>query len=276
MIDHQRVVAAIPNFNMAGNLPRLLGQVLAQNYDAVFVLDDASTDDSEEVVRGFGGDVTFVRSRENRGAGANRNQIIDQVDDGVLIHFIDADMELQTQDCANVARDLHARYAPRGVGLIGGLVTRADGVQEPHNYGAPFSLWGNVTSGFPLMIDRLSTRPALARTAERVTRPLAKDWPNLLEPPVPTETYWLHEGNLLIESSVLRSLGGYDPQLRSHEAQDLAIRLEASGLRRQFDPALHVLHHHIDVRGKSRGKWEYSAARYLIRKHGVYRWLTDR
>jgi N-acetylglucosaminyl-diphospho-decaprenol L-rhamnosyltransferase len=87
------VVAAIPNYNMGENLRRLLPQVLAQRYDAVFVLDDASTDDSADVVRGFGDDVRFVRSDTNRGAGANRNQIIDQVPDGVLIHFIDADME---------------------------------------------------------------------------------------------------------------------------------------------------------------------------------------
>jgi glycosyltransferase involved in cell wall biosynthesis len=139
MVEALPVVAAIPNYNMADSLRRLLPQVLAQHYDAVFVLDDASTDHSFDVVGEFGNEVKFVRSRENRGAGANRNQIIDQVGDRELIHFIDADMDLGTANTAAVARDVAARYADRGVGLIGGLVSRADGIQEPHNYGAVFS-----------------------------------------------------------------------------------------------------------------------------------------
>jgi GT2 family glycosyltransferase len=275
MVKELPVIAAIPNYNMADSLRRLLPQVLAQRYDGVFVLDDASTDHSVDVVSEFGNDVKFVRSRENRGAGANRNQIIDQVGDGVLIHFIDADMDLGTTETAAVAREVAARYADRGIGLIGGLVSRVDGSQEPHNYGAVFSLWGNITSGLPLLIDRLREKPRLAEGVQRLAEPIMRDWPNILEPPVAASAYWLHEGNMIVYSSLLRSLGGYDPTMRSHETQDLAIRLEKKGVKRQFDPSLRVLHHHIDVRGKNRNKWANRAALYLIRKHGIYRWLTD-
>jgi hypothetical protein len=48
------------------------------------------------VVCEFGDQVNLVRSNKNRGAGANGNQIIDHVDDGALIHFIDADMDVET------------------------------------------------------------------------------------------------------------------------------------------------------------------------------------
>ena len=136
------VVVAIPNFNMGASLCRLLPQVIAQGYDRVFVLDDASTDHSVDVVSEFGDEVTLVRSPENRGPGANRNQIIDHVDDGVIIHFIDADMDLATDGIPAVAREVVAMYADRGIGLIGGLVSRLDGGQEYYNYGAVFSLWG--------------------------------------------------------------------------------------------------------------------------------------
>ena len=98
MASQPPVVAAIPNYNMAASLRELLPQVLAQSYDRVFVLDDASTDDTVDVVDSFGGDVTLVRSPQNRGAGANRNQIIDHVADGTIIHFIDADMDLATTE----------------------------------------------------------------------------------------------------------------------------------------------------------------------------------
>src|SRR4029077_5074528 len=98
MAERLPVVAAIPNYNMGDNLGKLLPQVLAQRYDGVFVLDDASTDHSVEVIAQFDDEVKVVRSPENRGAGANRNQIIDYVGDGAIIHFIDADMDLATAE----------------------------------------------------------------------------------------------------------------------------------------------------------------------------------
>lgn len=270
------VIAAIPNYNMGENLRTLLPQVLMQGYDEVYVLDDASTDHSADVVAQFGSDVTLIRSRHNLGAGANRNQIIDRVCDGTLIHFVDADMELLTAAIPTAARELFARYADRGVGLIGGLVCRHDGSQEPHNYGAVFSAWGGLTSGLPLAVDRLRGRPRLAEALQRLVGPIMKDWPNILAPPSPTSAYWLHEGNMLVDARVLRALGGYDPVLRCHETQDLAIRMENRGILRQFDPAIKVMHLHIDVRGNNRSAWANSAVLQLIRKHGVLRWLCDR
>jgi len=50
MPNQSPVVAAIPNYNMADSLRKLLPQVLSQSYDGVFVLDDASTDDTVDVV----------------------------------------------------------------------------------------------------------------------------------------------------------------------------------------------------------------------------------
>ena len=269
------VVAAIPNYNMGDNLRRLLPQVVAQHYDAVFVLDDASTDDSADVVSQFGADVKFVRSRENRGAGANRNQIIDQVEDGALIHFIDADMDLETSEIPTVAREVAERYADRGVGMIGGLVTLANGRQEWCNHGAVLSLWGNATGLLQFSIDRLREKPRLAGAIRRIVAPAIRDWPNTLEPPAAAPAYWVHEGNMLVYSTIFRSIGGFDPALRAQEIQDLSTRLEKRGIKRQFDPSIRVVHHHIDVRGKNRHKWENNATRYLIRKHGLYRFLTD-
>ena len=269
------VVAAIPNFNMGDSLQRLIPQVLAQRYDRVFVLDDASTDHTVDVVSEFGDDVKLVRSQENRGAGANRNQIIPYVEDGAILHFIDADMDLETAEIPSVARELFARYANGGVGVIGGLVNRADGTQEPINYGAVYSVLGILSGIHVLLVDRYRDRPRLAGAIQRLASPIARDWPTLLDPPAPAPTYWVHEGNMLVDSTIFRSVGGYDPLLRSHEIQDLAIRLAKIGLKRQFDPSISVTHHHIDVRGRNRRKWETSAIMYLIRKHGVVRFLTE-
>jgi GT2 family glycosyltransferase len=275
MVSQVPVVAAIPNFNMAESLQRLIPQVLAQRYDGVYVLDDASTDHSVEVVKDFGGDVTLVRSPENRGAGANRNQIIDHVGGQAIIHFIDADMDLKTAETPLVARQLVDRYAERGVGVVGGLVTLADGGQEYCNYGAVFSLRGNLSSNVPRAIDQLKAKPRLARALRTATAATWSQWPDVLEPPAPGPAYWVHEGNMLVRAELFRSIGGYDSKLRHHEVQDLAIRLAKRRVKTQFDPSIHVVHQHIDVRGKSRNKWARDATRYLIRKHGLYRFLTD-
>jgi GT2 family glycosyltransferase len=276
MIRQSPIVAAIPNFNMAESLRRLIPQVLAQGYDGVYVLDDASTDHSVDVVEQYRSDVRMVRSAQNRGAGANRNQIIDQVGDDVIIHFIDADMDVKTAETASVAERVVGHYAQRGVGVVGGLVTLADGCQEYCNYGAVFSLWGNLSSNLPRIVDQLRARPRLARALGAVSGRMTSRWPDVLQPPAPAPAYWVHEGNMLIPSALFRSLGGYDAQLRHHEVQDLAIRLAKRGVKTQFDPSIHVVHQHIDVRGESRNKWAREASRYLIRKHGLYRFLTDR
>ena len=275
MASQPPVVAAIPNYNMADSLRKLLPQVLAQSYDGVYVLDDGSTDDTVDVVGSFGGGVTLVRSPRNKGAGANRNQIIDHVDDDAIIHFIDADMDLQTPQSPTVAREVVARYADRGVGLIGGLVSRLDGSQELDNYGAVFSLWGNSTALIQLLIDRIRARPRLAGAIRKALAPLLGQWPNILEPPVASPAYWVHEGNMLVHSGLFKAVGGYDPALREHEIQDLAIRLERMGVKRQFDPSISVVHREVDVRGGNRQRSVNKAALYLLRKHGLLRFVTD-
>lgn len=268
-----RVIAAIPNYNMGSHLRKLLPQVIEQGYDQVFVLDDGSTDDSVAVVKEFDGKVHLVASPANQGCTANRNQILKVVDGDELIHFIDADMDLVTDSTAEVARDLAARYADLGVGAIGGLVSRADGSQEPYNFGPAFSLKTHLT-GVPPVLDRLRTRPQVARTVQQAVGPIVKNYPNILDRPMPQRTYWLHEGNMLIYADVYKSIGGYDINMRNHGAQDLAIRLNQRGIKRWFDPSIEVVHHYIDVRGSKRKKQQYESLRYLVGKHGPKAWLT--
>ncbi|MET0896879.1 MAG: glycosyltransferase [Mycobacterium sp.] len=271
--EPKSVVAVIPNYNMGESLQRLLPQVLDQGYDRVLVLDDASTDDSAEVVAQFGTAVEMVRSPANQGAGANRNQVIGHVADADLIHFVDADMDLATDNMAAVAREVFSEHSGRGVGAVGGLVSRADGTQEPFNFGPVFGLWA-VVAAVPPMLDRLRHRPKLVNAIRRVGPPGKKDWPDVYVTPVARETYWLHEGNMLINAGVFRAVGGYDPRVRYHEAQDLAIRMNTMGVKRHFDPAIKVVHHYVDVRGKSRGKEERDSVRYLVKKHGLGRFIT--
>ena len=273
MSSQTPVIAAIPNYNMGSHLRKLLPQVIDQGYDRIYVFDDGSTDDSVAVVKEFDGQVEVMVAPENQGCTANRNQVLKVIDGDELIHFIDADMDLVTYNVADVAREVANRYVDEGVGAIGGLVSRADGSQEPYNFGPAFSLKTHLTA-VPPVLDRLRTRPQVARTVQQAVGPIVKNYPNILDRPAAQPTYWLHEGNMLIYADVYKSIGGYDINMRNHGAQDLAIRLEKKGIKRWFDPSLEVVHHYIDVRGRKRKKQQYESLRYLVGKHGPKAWLT--
>ncbi len=269
------VVAAVPNYNMGENLKSLIPALLNQEYAAVYVLDDASTDNSIDIVKSYGTDVNLIRGQENIGAGSNRNRIIGHVESAIL-HFIDADMELKTPDTPNVASDRFSYYQDQGVGVMGGLVSRKDSSQEPYNYGPRFCLKTNTTAGLPLIIDRLKDKPYTAVAARRLGQAIMKDWPNVLSHPTATKAFWVHEGNMFIPADLFNKIGGYDPKLRAHETQDLSLRLEQKGIKRQFDPSVEVVHHYIDVRGNQRNNEQLKAMAYLIHKHGILNWINPK
>src|SRR5512146_381971 len=108
MSEKLPVVVAIPNYNMADSLTVLLPQVLLQDYDDVYVLDDASTDHSRDGAEVYKPDGRFVAGSENIGPGGNRSRIIDALSRQAIIHFLDADMRLDSTGNPEIARDLMA------------------------------------------------------------------------------------------------------------------------------------------------------------------------
>jgi len=94
-VDQPRISVVVPTFDRAGLLPRSLGSVLGQTLPPfeVVVADDASSDDTERVVRELGsGLVRHVRLPERSGAQAARNLGIREAQ-GDWIAFQDSDDE---------------------------------------------------------------------------------------------------------------------------------------------------------------------------------------
>jgi glycosyltransferase involved in cell wall biosynthesis len=85
------VSAIIPTYNYAHFVGRAVSSVLAQTYADLecIVVDDGSTDDTEQVVATFGAAVQLVRQR-NQGLSAARNTGI-RAARGRYIAFLDAD-----------------------------------------------------------------------------------------------------------------------------------------------------------------------------------------
>jgi glycosyltransferase involved in cell wall biosynthesis len=69
------VSIVVPNYNYAKFLPRSLTSALGQDsaHGEVIVVDDASTDNSREVIGRFGASIRPVLRPQNRGQGAGMN-----------------------------------------------------------------------------------------------------------------------------------------------------------------------------------------------------------
>ena len=85
------VSVVIPNYNYARYVSQAIDSVLAQTYrhHEVIVINNGSTDNSAEVLRGYGDRIRWI-DQENRGQSGARNRGIEE-SRGELIAFLDAD-----------------------------------------------------------------------------------------------------------------------------------------------------------------------------------------
>lgn len=86
-----RVTAAITTYNRAGYVAEAVASVLAQTYTdyEVLIIDDGSTDNTEQVLTPYEGRIRLHR-QENQGRAAARNTAI-QLASGEYIAFLDSD-----------------------------------------------------------------------------------------------------------------------------------------------------------------------------------------
>ena len=69
------VSVIIPTFNRAGSVGRAVSSILYQTHGdyEIIVVDDGSTDQTQDVLAQFRGRITPIRHQENRGVSAARN-----------------------------------------------------------------------------------------------------------------------------------------------------------------------------------------------------------
>ncbi|MEO6109412.1 MAG: glycosyltransferase [Candidatus Saccharimonadales bacterium] len=271
MTSRLPIVAAIPNYNMGEQLRTLLPEVLKAGYDDVFLLDDNSSDGSLAITHSISPDIHIVSGGENKGAGANRNRILTALSQESIVHFLDADVVLNTPHMADAIRKVLSK---EDFGFITGLVKTPDGFQSVWNYGPRQSLYSGRGAGFQGQIGALlSHNPDEARNIREQHIQLLSPWPDPLSPPIPRPIYWGIESNMIINSRVFKAMGGFDETLREHEIQDVAIRMASLGLGRFFEPSLSVTQYTVNVREYDRSREARQAESKIARKHGLLKWL---
>lgn len=145
------VSVVIPTYNRANVLPRAIDSVLEQTHDdfEVIVVDDGSTDNTEEIVKTYADDrVRYIPFDSNKGANAARNEGIRQAN-GEYISFLDSDDEFTETHIEKVLSVLvEADPAVKGV-YTAQITVQDDKTQYSNSASQVLSDPDQVIEGYP-------------------------------------------------------------------------------------------------------------------------------
>jgi glycosyltransferase involved in cell wall biosynthesis len=159
------VSIVIPAYNSANYLPQALDSVLNQTFRdyEIIVVDDGSTDETEQVLAPYRGLIRYIR-KENGGPASARNAGIRQAS-GEYIAFLDADDiwlpdKLQSQiDFISKNPDLHVLFTDCAIFDQHGFVTSS--IKENHNISARITFQDLLTKHFVPMSSIIVKRACL-------------------------------------------------------------------------------------------------------------------
>jgi GT2 family glycosyltransferase len=259
------LIAAIPNYNMASVLDGLLNKLTKMNYDAIYVLDDASTDDSALVCEKYK-QVTFVSSPINKGSSAARNLILGHINEPCIIHFLDADVDIEV-DTADAIRQHKFKDT---TGFVGGRMLTDSGEPYAWSFGPKFSLSSDIATIFyRIFLGKNEDRTNSKFLHLFKRRPLPQNGSKEVHP------YWVIESNFFIRSETFKKFGGFDDSLREHDIQPLAYKLRRAGFVNDINENVVVTRNGtINVRPYNRLLENLKSEVYIIRKYiGIWRWI---
>lgn len=188
----------IPVYNRAHLISETLDSILGQTLppDEIIVVDDGSTDGTPAVVAGYGDKVSLIEQTKNSGPGAARNLGLSRAT-GTHVIFFDSD-DLMTPDYLASRAD----------------VARATGAEIVYGAWMPVFLDKGVCrhDGFIRQSRAVSGDPLSA---------FLRSWVLLLQ-------------NCLIETQVVRDVGGYPEDLVTGEDMLLLFRMLNSSMRTAY------------------------------------------
>lgn len=244
---HMRFIAAVPNYNHGKSLIPLIDQLIGEKLDAIYVLDDSSTDNSLKLLEQYKDKVTIVKGPYNMGPAGNRNRILPYLKNNDILMSIDADMILETKGVKKIITDLFGR--DDSVVLIGGGIY-SNGQPMTYNYSLHQS---SLRHGIGIFFERIA-QILHFKPLVRLVRPLAKPFTYNVEirffEPQERIVDSVSEAHYYIKGDEFKRLHGYDERLRYHEGTELGYRLRKSGKSIMFTPAVWATHLEIHPRGK--------------------------
>lgn len=190
------------------------------------VVDNASADDSADMVAREFPEVTLIRAEVNLGFGAANNRGI-ALATGRYIVLLNSDAFLGERA---LERSVARMDAEPDVGLAGGRLVGRDGEWQPSARMFPSPLNELLT------ISGLSARWPRSRWFGRVDRTWA-------DPMAPADVDWVPGAYSIIRKAVLDRIGLFDERFFLYfEEVDLCRRIKAAGQRVCYWPEIEVVH----------------------------------
>lgn len=255
-----RVTVAVVSTNLRELLERTL-RSLEPDANAgradVWVVDNASTDGSAEMVRERFPWVTLIASEDNLGYGPAINRVARQTD-GEWIAPANEDIELEpgALEALLATGDAHPDAA-----VIAPRLVLPDGTTQYSAF------------AFPTVASTVATVTGLATASKQVGERLCM--PGAWNPDRPREVPWAIATFLLVRRSAFDAVGGFDQNQWMHaEDLDLSWRLARAGWRTRYEPRAVVQHAGSAATtqafgGELTARWWAASYRFVARRRGV-------
>lgn len=216
----------IPAWNAADVLGACLDSLATQELPGGFetiVVNDASTDDTAELLRGYGESIRVITRAENSGFSVINNDAARDARGGVLF-FLNTDTELLAPEA--LRRVVEVAERP-DVGIAGPLLLNPDGSLQPSCVAHP-----TVAGSLLLATGTWRLLPDDARR-----RLLPEFWSHSSA----SDTGCVKGAAFAIRADVFEEVGGFWPTMYGEE-HDLAFRVQQRGYRVRFEPSARVMH----------------------------------
>jgi hypothetical protein len=214
--------AVVVSFNTRDLLRQCLRSLMSETRDLgaeIWVVDNASSDGTCEMLEREFPEVRLIRNRENLGFGRANNQALRRAT-GSHVLLLNPDAELTPGSLRSLLDSIRARP---DVGIVGPKLVFPDGRPQPSVFTFPHPF-------LDLVVLRI---PGIRRLRRFSTSPEGE-----------TDADWLLGAALLCRGETLRELGGFDERyFLFGEEKDLQLRMARLGLRRLFTPQAVVIHH---------------------------------
>ena len=216
MIRMTKVSVVIPTYNRSNTLERAVDSVLSQNYDEfeLFVVDDASTDDTISVIGRYDDPrLTYIRHEENQGGSAARNTGIEKAK-GKYIAFLDSDDEWLQNKLSSQVRCLDS-LSSNWVGVYCNTTKQRNGLSDQvrGTFNRLFHDYQGAEGGEELIEYILKLRFGIGAGS-----------------------------TLMVRAGTVDTLGGFDQSFERHQDWEFLIRLLQEGKLAYIDKELTQLH----------------------------------
>ncbi len=214
------VSVIIPSYNSAAYLPATLESVLGQDYSAVevVVVDDGSTDDTEQVVHPYRSRIEYIR-QENSGGPARPRNVGMEAARGELVALFDSDDVMLPGKLSRSAAVLQA--LPEVDLLFTDFqVIDENGLVKTPRFLATYRRFRDILEPAATEAAAVLHGPGLYRELLRAN--------------------FIGTSSVVARRAVLLAEGGFDESLLNSDDRDLWFRLAWSGRRFAFrDEVLH-------------------------------------